>query len=64
MLSSKPKQLGHYSFTSPQQIAYALAEVSVAELEAYVYQGYSYPVSADHEAAILDSPWADEDAKH
>lgn len=64
MLSSKHKQMGHYNLKRPQQIAYALAEVSVSEIEAFMYQGYSYPVSADHEAAILDSPWADEENKH
>jgi glutamine cyclotransferase len=52
------------SLTKPQQIAYALAEVSIEELEAFIYQGYAYAVSADHEAAVLTSPWADDDVKH
>ncbi len=45
----------------PIQIAYDIANVSVEQLEALIYQGYAYAVSADAHAAILTSPRADED---
>lgn len=45
----------------PVQIAYDVANVSVEQLEALIYQGYAYAVSADAHAAILTSPRADED---
>lgn len=48
----------------PQQIAYPLAAVSVEELDVLYGYGYAYACSADHEAAILTAPWADEDVKH
>lgn len=48
----------------PQQIAYPMAAVTVEELEVFYGYGYAYACSADHEAAVLTAPWADEDVVH
>lgn len=56
MLSSKPNNTPHY-------VTYPL-NVSVAELEQFIYSGYAYAVDADKQVAVLTSPFADEDIKH
>ena len=66
MLSSTRKRrvMLNPSNMRPQQIAYPMAAVTVEELEVFYGYGYAYACSADHEAAVLTAPWADEDVVH
>ena len=45
----------------PLHCAYSMQFTTVAEMEAFIYQGFSFHVDGDRQQAILTSPRADED---